>query len=205
MQNNLDLFDSDFVGKNYLPYDGVVEYIGQWLDPIKANLYFQQLWTEIEWQEDLVHIAGKYIQTKRKIGWYADRPFLYHYSGTTKQAKPWHPILLELKQKVEYYTGEQFNACLLNLYHSGEEGVGWHSDSESELEPLAMIASLSLGAPRRFVFKHKQDGCKTELLLAHGSLLLMSGETQKYWLHSLPKVKGVFEPRINLTFRKMLF
>src|SRR5699024_713386 len=109
--------------------------------------------------------------------------------------------LLELKNKIEEETGEEFNSCLLNLYHDGSEGMGWHSDDESDLKKNGTIGSLSLGAKRKFVFKHKTTKEKVEVFLDHGSLLLMKGETQRYWLHTLPPTKKVKSPRVNLTFR----
>ena len=121
----------------------------------------------------------------------------------TKKARLWIPELLALKHRVEQETGLEFNSCLLNLYHSGEEGMSWHSDAEAELGPEPAIASLSLGVERRFVFKHKNSGEKIELQLEPGSLLLMAGKTQKNWLHSLPKSKKITAPRINLTFRNI--
>lgn len=123
------------------------------------------------------------------------------YSTTTKQALPWSRDLLELKAQVEQTAGVEFNSCLLNLYEEGNTGMAWHSDSERMLAKNAAIASLSLGAQRRFAFKHIQTQEVIALELAHGSLLIMQGQTQTYWRHSLPKMKAVKAPRINLTFR----
>ncbi|PWB15122.1 alpha-ketoglutarate-dependent dioxygenase AlkB [Acinetobacter sp. AM] len=193
-------FDSE---QNLLPYQGCVHYYGQIMDSVLADHYLQRLLEDIAWQNDLAVIFGKTIMTKRKVAWYADQAFSYTYSKTTKQALPWTPELLALKALVEAKTGEKFNACLLNLYHSGEEGMAWHSDAERELKQYAAIASLSLGAERKFAFKHKQTQEKVELVLAHGSLLVMKDETQSYWLHRLPPTKKVFDVRVNLTFRMM--
>lgn len=193
-------FDSE---QNLLPYQGCVHYYGQIMDSVLADHYLQRLLESIAWQNDLAVIFGKTIMTKRKVAWYADQAFSYTYSKTTKQALPWTPELLALKALVEAKTGEKFNACLLNLYHSGEEGMAWHSDAERELKQYAAIASLSLGAERKFAFKHKQTQEKVELVLAHGSLLVMKDETQSYWLHRLPPTKKVFDVRVNLTFRMM--
>jgi alkylated DNA repair dioxygenase AlkB len=193
-------FDSE---QNLLPYQGYVHYYGQIMDSVLADQYFQRLLESIAWQNDLAVIFGKTIVTKRKVAWYAEQAFSYTYSKTTKQALPWTPELLALKALVEAKTGEKFNACLLNLYHSGEEGMAWHSDAERELKQYAAIASLSLGAERKFAFKHKQTQEKVELVLAHGSLLVMKDETQSYWLHRLPPSKKVYGMRVNLTFRCM--
>ena len=200
----MSLFPVEFDSKqNLLPYQGCVHYYGQIMDSVLADHYLQRLLESIAWQNDLAVIFGKTIVTKRKVAWYADQAFSYTYSKTTKQALPWTPELLALKALVEAKTGETFNACLLNLYHSGEEGMAWHSDAERELKQHAAIASLSLGAERKFAFKHKHTQEKVELVLAHGSLLVMKDETQSYWLHRLPPTKKVLDLRVNLTFRMM--
>lgn len=200
----MSLFPVEFdAHQNLLPYQGCVHYYGQIMDTVEADHYLQLLLESIAWQHDLAVIFGKTIVTKRKVAWYADQAFSYTYSKTTKQALPWTPELLALKALVEAKSGETFNACLLNLYHSGEEGMAWHSDAERELKQHAAIASLSLGAERKFAFKHKQTHEKVELLLAHGSLLVMKNETQTHWLHRLPPTKKIQGVRINLTFRRM--
>lgn len=117
---------------------------------------------------------------------------------------PWTKELLELKVFVESLTGELFNSCLLNLYHTGEEGMAWHSDDETDIKRDGAIASLSFGAERRFAFKHKHSKEKIELYLEHGSLLVMKDTTQSYWLHRLPPTKKVTTPRVNLTFRTIV-
>lgn len=200
----MSLFPVEFdASLNLLPYQGCVHYYGQIMNTVLADQYLHRLLECIAWQNDLAVIFGKTIVTKRKVAWYADQAFSYTYSKTTKQALPWTPELLALKALVEAKTGEKFNACLLNLYHSGEEGMAWHSDAERELKQHAAIASLSLGAERKFAFKHKHTQEKVELVLAHGSLLVMKDETQSYWLHRLPPTKKVLDVRVNLTFRMM--
>ena len=155
----------------------------------------------IEWENDKAIIFGKLIITKRKVAWYADQPFDYTYSKTTKSALPWTKELAELKEIIEQETGETFNSCLLNLYHSGEEGMAWHSDGEKDLKKNGAIASLSFGADRKFSFKHKTTKQTVSVFLEKGSLLVMKGTTQTNWLHRLPPTKKVKTPRINLTFR----
>ncbi|MGI0107533.1 alpha-ketoglutarate-dependent dioxygenase AlkB family protein [Salinimicrobium sp. WS361] len=188
---------------NILPSDGESYYFGKILNNSEEQRFFNNLLDEVAWQHDEVMIFGKKIVTARKTAWYGDREFEYTYSKMTKKAKLWIPELLELRKRVEEETGLEFNSCLLNLYHSGEEGMSWHSDAEAELGKQPAIASVSLGAERRFVFKHKASAEKIELQLEPGSLLLMAGDTQKNWLHSLPKSKRIKEPRINLTFRNI--
>lgn len=189
--------------KNYLPHDGIVNYLGVVLQTEEADHYFQQLLSHIEWENDKAIIFGKEIITKRKVAWYGDEPFAYTYSNTTKYALPWTKELAALKTIIEKVSGETFNSCLLNLYHTGEEGMAWHSDDEKDLKKNGAIASLSLGAERKFAFKHKLSKEKVELYLPHGSLLIMKGTTQSHWLHRLPPTKKVLEARINLTFRNI--
>lgn len=188
-------------GRNLLPRDGTVNYYGKILAGEQADRYLQLLLNTIEWRNDEAVIFGKKISTKRKVAWYGDEAFEYTYSNTTKHALPWTKELLELKQTVERESGETFNSCLLNLYHTGEEGMAWHSDGETDLEKDGAIASLSLGAERKFSFRHKTTAEKIELVLEHGSLLVMKDRTQTYWLHRLPPSRKISSPRINLTFR----
>lgn len=198
----MDLFPHD-PDKNLLPEDGSLKYTGRIMAWEEADRYFQRLLKEIEWRQDEVVIFGKKIITKRKVAWYGDKDFSYTYSGRTRTALPWTAALLELKAIVEELSDSCFNSCLLNLYHSGEEGMSWHSDNEKELGEEPVIASLSLGAERKFAVKHKESKEKLTLQLENGSLLVMSGPMQQYWLHSLPKTKKVHAPRINLTFRNI--
>lgn len=188
---------------NILPKDGVVNYYGEIMGLDVADYYFQRLLKEIDWRCDQAIIFGKHIETKRKVAWYADKPFNYTYSNITKQALLWTPLLQALKTMVEEHSGASYNACLLNLYHNGSEGMAWHSDAEKDLQENAPIASLTLGATRKFSFKHKQSKTLVSLALKAGSLLVMSGVTQKHWLHRLPPTKKVHEARINLTFRRI--
>jgi len=186
---------------NLLPYEGTVHYYGKLMPREQADRYLEALLHHIAWQNDEAVIFGKRIITKRKVAWYGEKPFEYTYSNTTKTALPWTTELQQLKQLAEQETGETYNSCLLNLYHSGDEGMAWHSDGEKDLKKNGAIASLSFGAERKFAFKHKQNGIKVELELEHGSLLVMKGTTQTYWLHRLPPTKKVANARINLTFR----
>ena len=202
----MDLFEQLLVEPiNILPKDGVVNYHGEIMCIDESAFYFDSLLTEIDWRCDQAVIFGKQIETKRKVAWYADsnqgQPFSYTYSNITKHSLPWTDNLLALKALVEQQTGETYNACLLNLYHSGEEGMAWHSDGEKDLKDNGAIASLSFGAVRKFAFKHKQSKEVVSLMLKPGRLLVMKGVTQKHWLHRLPPTKKVHDARINLTFR----
>lgn len=196
----INLFDSE-ENPNLLPYDGEAHYFGKIMDNQKAHQYFEALMNTIEWKNDEAVIFGRLIVTKRMVAWYGDSTFEYTYSNNTKIALPWTKELLELKNLVQSKTGESFNSCLLNLYHSGSEGMAWHSDGEKDLKKDGAIASLSFGAIRKFSFKHKASKQSLSVNLEHGSLLVMSGKTQTNWLHRLPLSKHVKTPRINLTFR----
>lgn len=189
--------------ENLLPLEGEAYYFGKIFSEAQAEVHFKNLLEQVQWQHDEVMIYGKRIVTQRKTAWYGEEEYEYTYSKMTKKARLWIPELLPVKQKVEEVTGLTFNSCLLNLYQSGEEGMSWHSDAEAELGKYPAIASVSLGVQRKFVLKHKASAEKIELQLEPGSLLLMAGETQQHWQHSLPKTKKVKEPRINLTFRNI--
>ncbi len=200
----MDLFNNEIQGQtNLLPKDGIVVYYKNLLTSQEANHYFDCLLNTIEWKNDQAFIYGKLIITKRKVAWYGDTDFEYTYSKITKRALPWTPELVELKQMIEDKTGEKFNSCLLNLYHNGDEGMAWHSDAEKVLKKNGAIGSLSLGAERKFTFKHKETQETISLILENGSLLLMKGQTQTSWLHRLPPTKLISTPRINLTFRSI--
>lgn len=199
----MDLFNSETI-INIIRNDGDVSYYGKVLNHEKTQHYFEKLLNTIDWKNDEAIIFGKHIVTKRKAAWYGNSDYAYTYSNTTKQALTWTNELLELKAIVEEITQSKFNSCLLNLYHTGDEGVSWHSDDEKSMGKNTTIASLSFGAERNFSFKHKLTKESVSVLLENGSLLVMKGATQTNWLHSLPKTKKITQPRINLTFRTIL-
>jgi len=199
---NMELFKFEMNSeRNLLPRDGIVNYFGRVFSEEEANHFYNILLNTIAWKNDEAIIFGKKIVTKRKVAWYGESEFEYTYSKVTKKAHVWTPELLQLKQKIEAKSGETFNSCLLNLYHSGDEGMGWHSDAEKDLKKNGAIASVSFGAERKFAFKHKETKDTVSLNLEHGSLLIMKGATQTHWLHRLPPTKKIHTPRINLTFR----
>jgi alkylated DNA repair dioxygenase AlkB len=201
----MDLFSTEPIeATNLLPEGGVVHYFGQVWNQQDSNRYFEDLLQHIAWKNDEAVLYGKRFITKRKVAWYGDQDFDYSYSNTTKKALPWTDTLLELRAMAEAKTGETYNSCLLNLYHSGEEGMAWHSDGEKTLKKDGAIASLSFGAARKFAFKHKISKEIVSLILEHGSLLVMKGATQSNWLHRLPPTKLILKPRVNLTFRTIV-
>ena len=183
---------------------GQAIYFGQIISAEQIGVFFEELINKIDWKNEVVVMFGKEITTKRKVAFYSDHHIEYRYSQKTKKGIQWIPILLQIKSIVESYTKKQYNACLLNLYHNGDEAMGWHADNEVEIKPNSSIASLSIGAERKFSFKNKTTKETTTLLLENGSLLEMKGELQNHWLHCLPKSSKIIMPRINLTFRQMI-
>jgi len=188
---------------NVLPKDGRVNYFPGIFDEASCADSFNKMRASLRWQPDQVYLFGKIITTKREVAWVGDMGCSYTYSGVQKHPQAWTPELLLIKCKIESLAEFEFNSCLLNYYHSGSEGMGWHSDDEIELDSKAPIASLSLGGVRKFAFKHKVDKMTTPLFLENGSALIMHSPTQKHWNHGLLKTKLIVAPRINLTFRKI--
>ncbi|GAL16843.1 alkylated DNA repair protein AlkB [Vibrio maritimus] len=168
----------------------------------QASDYHQQLQEQLAWRQDTIVMFGKKVAIPRLQAWYGDAS--YTYSNLKLEPLPWNPLLNSLKAHCEKVAGSQFNSVLANLYRDGQDSNGWHSDDEKELGINPVIASMSFGAERRFLLRHKMTGEKVEFNLTSGSLLIMAGETQHHWQHTIPKTKRFVEPRINLTFRKVL-
>lgn len=187
--------------KNLLPFDGEVLLIKE-VESFRKPVLFNLLKEEIDWKQDEVVMFGKRLIMRRLTAWHGDRPFEYTYSKVSRQALPWTTSLAAIKREVERISGTSFNSCLLNFYHDGNDYMGWHSDDERELDPNAAIASLSLGAERKFAFKHKATKKTVSVFLENGSLLLMKPPAQAHWQHTLRKSKKVSDERINLTFRR---
>jgi alkylated DNA repair dioxygenase AlkB len=188
---------------NIINKDGEAIYFGCILNNEEKLEYYDNLLNNIDWRNEVVLMFGKEITTKRKVAFYADHGIEYTYSNKTKKGLIWNSTLLKVKEAIEQRTNVKYNACLLNLYHNGNEGMGWHSDDENEIIPNSSIASISLGAERKFSFKHKTTKETFSILLENGSLLEMKGTIQSNWWHAMPKTKKVLTPRINLTFRQM--
>jgi len=183
-------------------YDGEVWYQSDFLLKNKAQL-FDSLLDKIAWQQESYRMFGRDVWSPRLLAWYGDEQAVYTYSGKVHEPLPWMPDLLELRNKLQDTLNCPFNAVLLNLYRDGRDYMGWHADNEPELGQQPVIASLSLGAERLFRIQHKKSKVKKEWTLADGSLLVMRGELQSCWRHSIPKQLRVSEPRINLTFRQV--
>ncbi|KAM7391915.1 hypothetical protein PAMP_022562 [Pampus punctatissimus] len=181
----------------------------------EADHLFKQLEEEVVYstgEEAKVQVFGKVYNIPRKQASYGDAGLTYTYSGVTRLACPWTPTLEYIRDAVTKTTGQTFNFVLVNRYKDGQDHMGEHRDDEKELDPLCPIASVSLGAARDFIFRHRdargKQSCRqiqpVKLVLAPGSLLLMNSPTNTFWYHSLPVRKKVLLPRINLTFRRIL-
>lgn len=183
---------------------GIIEYIPEFIDRENANLYYQRLLNAIPWNQGEIILFGKKHLTPRLEAFYAENNQSYSYSNQQLITHPFTPLISELKEKIEKVTDFQFNSVLINLYRDGNDSNGWHADNEPELGPDPIIASLSFGTIRNFDLKNQLDGRKIRIPLENGSLLIMNGDIQKYWKHSIPKSKKINTPRINLTFRKII-
>ena len=187
-----------------MPYDGEVYFHGPIFSNENALHYLEKLKHEINWQNDLVKMYGKTIECKRQTAWMGEDYFEYTYSGITKKAEIFTPLILEIKNQIETVCKQKFNSCLLNYYKDGNEGMSWHSDNEKTMGQEPVIASLSLGAARKFSFKHNESKQKIELILENGSLIAMQGQTQMHWKHALLQSSKIKTPRINLSFRNFV-
>jgi alkylated DNA repair dioxygenase AlkB len=184
--------------------DANISYVPHFLRPDFANLAFDIFLDELDWRQHHIKIFGKLLPQPRLSALYGINDQSYTYSNLTLKPLKFTPKLLEIHQKLKELTKINFTHCLANLYRDGNDSMGWHADDEKELGENPVIASVSLGAARRFQLKHKSDSnLKAQLDLEHGSLLLMKGTTQHFWKHQLSKTKKPVSPRINLTFRTL--
>jgi alkylated DNA repair dioxygenase AlkB len=184
--------------------DGEARYWAAAFDDVEATRLFTALRWGVKWHSEEILMFGRRLPVPRLVAWHGDPDARYTYSGTAHEPLPWTPDLLAIREQVVELTGVAFNAVLLNLYRDGRDGMGWHADDEPELGCDPVIASVSLGATRRFCLRHRRrKGVKLDLPLAHGSVLCMSGATQHHWVHALPKTSAAVGERINLTYRKI--
>jgi alkylated DNA repair dioxygenase AlkB len=185
--------------------DGELLFYPQFFDSTESDRLLTQLRTEINWQQQAMKMYGKSINLPRLTAWYGDGGKAYTFSGIAFQPEPWLADLLVIKARIEHVVDTIFNSVLLNLYRSGQDGIGWHADNESELGTNPIIASISFGEMRRFQLRHRFDPQidKVEIPLNHGSLLVMQGNTQHCWQHQVPKTAKQISERINLTFRSI--
>ncbi len=195
--------DLNFSGKIGLP-DAELHYKPDFLSAPEADGLFEYLLRQVPWREDTIRIFGKTYLQPRLTALYGNEGKSYSYSGIHMNPLPFLPVLQDLKSRIEALSKKEFTTCLLNLYRDGADSNGWHADNERELGRHPFIASVSLGARRLFHLKHRQDSAlRYRMQLHHGSLLLMGGSMQEFWLHQVPKTRTPVGPRINLTFRKI--
>ncbi|PJE78354.1 hypothetical protein CI610_02707 [invertebrate metagenome] len=191
------------VAKAVLLPNACLSWWADFLLPADADEFFEIIMVETHWRQDSIHLFGKKHPLPRLQAWYGDLGCFYTYSGIRMEPLPWTKTLLFVRRQVELITGLTFNVVLVNLYRNGRDSNGWHADDEPELGENPSIASVSLGATRCFRLRHRynKETDAFSLPLTHGSLLVMSGATQRYWQHCLTKTTKVLTPRINLTFR----
>lgn len=186
---------------HYLP-DAAVQYLPGWLAAADANQLVDALQADVPWEVHRIRMFGSWVDSPRLSCWIGDPQACYCYSGAEFVPHPWSPALRAVRERLQAEDFGRFNSVLLNRYRDGRDSMGWHSDDEPELGPAPVIASLSLGAERRFLLRRRDDpALKAELMLGHGDLLLMAGQTQRFYQHALPKATRIRGERINLTFR----
>ena len=190
--------------QQFLPFDGTATLYSDFLDTQSAMRAFNQIRDESQWEQPEITIFGNTVLEPRLSTWHNELGEGYKYSGVMRRAQPFSKILTEIRNRCAEVANTQFNSALVNFYRNGQDGVGWHSDNEACNGPEPTIASVSLGATRRFDMRHRKTGETIKIQLGSGSLLVMAGKSQQYWVHQVAKTKRVHEPRINLTFRRVI-
>lgn len=176
-----------------------------WLPDDAASALQSALLAGVPWETHRIRLFGREVASPRLSCWIGDPGASYRYSGTLFQPRPWPAALLPIRERLAHELGVDFNSVLANLYRDGRDAMGWHGDDERELGRRPVIASLSLGARRRFVFRRRDDPSARQVLeLPHGSLLVMAGDTQRLYRHALPRTARPVAARINLTFRRIV-
>ncbi|MEH2434222.1 MAG: alpha-ketoglutarate-dependent dioxygenase AlkB [Nostoc sp.] len=209
MFNQLSIWEegndkSRYQGEKLPMQNAEVIYYQNFFDGNESNQLFVELYETTSWNQESTILFGKQLKLPRLTAWYGDPDKSYSYSQITMQPFLWTPVLINIKSKIESLSKIKFNSVLLNLYRDGKDSVAWHSDDEAELGENPVIASVSFGANRRFMFRHKiQKELNYEIQLTHGSLLIMKGTTQHFWQHQIPKKNKLTQSRINLTFRQI--
>jgi alkylated DNA repair dioxygenase AlkB len=195
----LDLFDSSATLAPIPIQDGELSFLPQLPLPVDNAEILRRLIAETDWREETIVVYGKRHLQPRLTAWHGDAA--YTYSGLRLTPQPFPPLLAAIHSAVEQATQRRFNSVLLNYYRNERDSMGMHADDESELGPEPAIASVSFGATRRFVLRHRRTGQSLKIDLTSGSLLLMAGPMQQHWLHGINKLTRQTGPRVNLTFR----
>jgi alkylated DNA repair dioxygenase AlkB len=206
----MDLFNQEpkpRVFEKHFLKDGEIWFMPNFMSVEKSEEYYELLLQDINWEQEQIKMYGKVFDLPRQTAWYGEKGSTYTYSGVQCNPQPWTKELLEIKKVIDHFVPDHhFNSVLLNQYRGGKDKMGWHADDEKELGINPTIASVSLGANRRFDLKHKSDPTqRLQLELTAGSLLVMSGELQHHWVHQVPIQKRVQKTRINLTYRTIRF
>jgi alkylated DNA repair dioxygenase AlkB len=200
--DQLNLFDEpQEQGKPVQIQNGEYVYIPDFYHRKKADEFLQAFIDKIKWNQESMNMYGKQVLFPRLTSWYGENDKPYSFSGITLQPHPWSTELLEIKQAIEPLCKVSFNSVLLNRYRDGNDSISWHTDAEKELGKNPVIASVNFGAERVFQLRHMETNERIDILLKHGSLLIMQGELQHFWQHQVPKTKKVNSERVNLTFR----
>lgn len=184
--------------------DADVRYTAGWLAAEEADALLEALVDEVPWEIHRIRMFGREVPSPRLSCWIGDPGATYTYSRSRFEPRPWTPALGALRDRLAREVGVRFNSVLANRYRDGADAMGWHSDDEPELGPEPVIASVSVGAPRTFAFRARHDGRRVDLVLGHGSLLLMAGRTQHAWRHAIPRTRRPLGERVSLTFRAIL-
>lgn len=185
--------------------DADLQYYDNAFSNTECMLLFKSLKEKVSWKSESIKLFGKSIMQPRLTSFYGDNNQPYRYSNLTMTPNQWFSELNQIKEKVEAISQHKFTCVLLNYYRNGNDSMGWHSDDESSLGVNPVIASISFGAERKFMMRHRRlKGHKHNIILGNGSLLIMRGETQHHWHHQIPKTRQPIGPRINLTFRKLI-
>ncbi|WP_026978646.1 alpha-ketoglutarate-dependent dioxygenase AlkB family protein [Flavobacterium tegetincola] len=201
--SQLDMFGEETPnnGDSTVLQNGEYIYIPNFLGTKTADRYLEAFKNNIEWQQQSMNMYGKQVLFPRLTSWYGENDKAYSFSGITLNPHAWSEELLQIKSLIEPISEVEFNSVLLNRYRDGNDSISWHTDAEKELGRNPIIASVNFGAERKFQLKHNDTQEKHEIVLKHGSLLLMKGELQHFWKHQVPKQKNITKERINLTFR----
>ncbi len=186
-----------------MPEPDCFEYHAGFVPVPEADAILARLLSELDWRRLEIRLFGRRVLQPRLTAWYGDPEAIYSYSGLQLEPLRWHPLLEALKSRLESFTGERFNSVLANAYRDGSDSMGWHSDDEKELGLEPFIASLSFGEERRFLVREKGRKSRA-MVLQHGSLLVMQGQSQRRFQHSLPKTRRAVGARVNLTYRMVL-
>ena len=183
--------------------DGSAILYPEFLESSRADEILDEIISTNNWEQQTLLMYGKMVEEPRLSTWHSDGQ-TYSYSGKTRIAQPWTETLRTLREQCEIHTSHTFNGVLVNFYRDGNDHLGWHSDDELVNGPEPLIASISLGAERRFDMRHRETGDIASTMLSHGSLLVMSGLSQRFWDHRVPKAPRLSDSRVNLTFRRLI-